>query len=412
MSEKPNKPRRDLRARLGKTITPKTAGGDAAAPPAGVGGAASSPTPAPAVKPPAGVAAPPAGIAAPPAGIAAPPFGGAPEVAAPPFAKPAAAPPESVDPFGASAGQEQAPQVVRLEFDDQLVTDKEVGKTARMRLVIVSAVVLAVGAGIGWGAGQMAGDRAMFDRIVRDAQSIYGSVDTASATIDTTQTLMNSIITAAAGNPQDGTAPRVDYESVEALRALAKPFEASAFSGKNYNALSPETVHDLFLYTQNIDRIWRELRVLAAETLAENRRAELDRTATATAEGASTNYGAVLSRNEGGQLVGKLAFLEIQAEEGAAPRVLARASRGGQAREFQVFAGNQQIGETAELVLLVDGAGSRGVLAEQTGAFGLYVQRIRDLKILIDETVEVQGRLLQSISRALTDAGASTRPTP
>lgn len=398
MSEKPTKPRRDLRARLGKTITPKTAGADAAPAAPDVGGAAAGPA---AVKPPAGIAAPPAALAA-------PPFGATPDVAPPPFAR-ASAPPEPeppADPFGASAAA-PAQQVVRLEFDDKLVTDQETGKTGRALLIIAVVASLLVGAGISWGVTSMRARNQLFDRTMGDAQSIYGSVDDASDTIEQAQLKMNAIIAAAAGNAQAGEAPRVDYESIEALRALEKPFEWSAFTDKNYNALTA-VVHDLMQYAQNVDRIWEQIGALAGETLAEARRAELDRTARETAEGASTQYGAVLMRNDEGLLVGQLAFLEEGSEQG---KVLARPSRGGQGREFGLFMDgeDQEVTGSPELVMLIDGASSRGVLAEQTGAFGRYLQRISELKRLIDQTVEIQGRVLESISRVLSDAGVPVR---
>jgi hypothetical protein len=222
---------------------------------------------------------------------------------------------------------------------------------------------------------------------------------------------MNAIIAAAAGDANAGTPPAVAYDEIEALRALHKPLEAGAFATKNYHAM-PSVVADLFTYLQNIDRLWQGFQSLAAETLAQNRRAELDRTARETAEGASTQYGAVLQRNDDGQLMGSLAFLEISQGDDGTPHVLARGTRGGAGREFKVFsnAEEEEIGTSPEFVMLVDGASSRGVLAEQTGAFGHYLVRIRDLKILIDQTVEIQGRLITAISTALTEAGAGTTP--
>jgi hypothetical protein len=406
MSEKPSKPRRDLRARLGKTITPKGAesapDGDTAAPVAGAA-ASTAVTPPAAVKAPAG--GPSGGIAAPPAGLGATPFAASPDVAPPPFAR-ANEPHTPADPFAATAAA-PAQQVVRLEFDDKLVTDQEVGKTALTRIVVMSIVLLLVGGGLGYAAGQFLERHKLWDRTVRDAQSIYRSIDEASSTVQRAQTLMNAVATAAAGDATTGTAPRVDYESIQQLQALQKPFDVSQFLGKNYNAFAPETVHDLFMYTQNVERIWNELRLLAAESLSEARRAELARTAQAVGERASTRYGAVLMRNENGEVLGQLAFLEVQEQEGGTPRVLARPTRGGQGREFQIYTGSQQLTTSPQFVLQIDGAGSAGVLAEQTGAFGRLLVRIRDLKQLIDQTVEIQGRLLQAISNALTEAGAS-----
>jgi hypothetical protein len=415
MADKPKKKKRDLRARLGRTITPKTkSGGGPAAPPGGAGGPVPPPNlggegggdagEAGATPAPAGVTPPPAGVAAPPPGIGGAPAGGGGDVAPPPFAsqpqaqaQPAAAPAQASDPFASSAPAPQQ-QVVRLEFDDAPVEDEEVGRKQRFKLFLVAGLVLVAGLGVGWGAGGMLEQRKIYNRTVRDGQEIYETVNEASQTVDAAKRHIDAIVTAAAGNEAEGTPPSVDYEAIEALRALEKPFDASAFTTKNYGAFQPNTVNDLFTYMMNVQKLWDEIRALAAQSLAEDRREELDRTAQATGENAQTLYGAVLSRGEDGRLGGSLAFLSIE-EGDDGPRVIARATRGGQGREFQVYAGgeDQEIGETPEYVMLIDGATSRGVLAEQTGAFGRFLQKLRELKTLIDQTVEIQGRLLQAL---------------
>lgn len=394
MAEQPTKKKRDLRARLGRTITPKTGGGPAAPP----GGPVRPPQfggdggPA-AAKPLGGVTPPPAGVAAPPPGIGvAPPTR---DVAPPPFgASPAAVAPS--DPFAAAAAAPKQ-QVVRLEFDDKPVEDAEVGRKRRFVVFVVAAVVLVAGLGVGWGAGAMLERRALYNRTVRDGQTIYQTVNEASETVSAAQRHIDTIVRSAAGNQAEGTAPQVNYDAIEALRALEKPFDASAFTTKNYSAFQPNTVNDLFTYMMNVQQLWNQFRVLAAQTLPEARREELNRTAQATGEVAQTQFGAVLSRNENGQLGGSLAFLSIEEGDGGL-RVIARATRGGHGREFQVYTGrNQEVGSSPEYVMLIDGATSRGVLAEQTGEFGRFFQQIRDLDRLIDQTVEIQGRLLQAL---------------
>lgn len=421
---KPTKTR-DLRARLGRTITPKTPGGGGApvappgagAPPPTAGAEAPAATQgqsgAPAsVTPPAGVSPPRGRVAAPPVGM-----GG---VAAPPFAQKPAAPAAPADPFAAVAGAQPVHRTVRLEFDDKLVEDKEVGKAQRFKLVIVAAVTLAAGLGVGFFGGSTFENRKIFDRTVRDAQSIYQSVNEASVTVNAAQRHINTIVQAAAGSESEGTTPMVDYATITALRALEKPFDTQAFTGKNYNALAPNTVHDIFDYLMNIEQLWREFTLLASMTLAETARGELNRTAAETTQGATTNYGAVIVRpEEGGMLVGSLAYIS-EAGEGAEPgQVLARATRTGPGRTLSVYTGlddpnadelapGQMIEPGSPLfVMLLDNAGSRGVLAEQTGAFGRFLNKLREIKPLVDQTVEIQGRLLSAISAALTEAGAS-----
>lgn len=425
------KKKRDLRARLGRTITPKTKGDDPAAPPgvapppaaepaapAPAAPQAAAPAAAPAApKPKPKVTPPPAGVTPPPVGVAAPPPGiggsspGA--IAAPPFAQPAApaAPAGPADPFSAAAPVVQE-KVVRLEFDDRLVQDAEVGKKRTFVVAIVGAVTLVVGMVLGFFGGSTVENNKIFDRTVRDAQSIYASVNQASSTVTAVQRHMNTIVAAAAGNESEGTRPGVDYDTITALRALEQPFDAAAFTGKNYNAFSPDTVHDLFQYLMNVARIWQELQHLAAMTLPETARPALDESAQAVGETATTTYGAVLTRNEEGLLVGSLAFVRPGSEEGTFE---ARATRNGRAISVGLFnAAEDQVVEagTPHFFVLVDGGSSRGVLAEQTGAFGRYLNELRELKPLVDQTVEIQGRLLQSISAALTEAGATVGPPP
>ncbi len=435
MADNPQKPKRDLRARLGRTITPKTAGADEApAPPPAIGEAAvaapaaepeaaAAPKPARTLKspakaagggvaaPPAAIAGPPPGIAGPPAAVAAPPFG-VPELAAPPFAQPAAPEPPAdpfgspADPFGSSSAATAQPQVVRLEFDDKLVTDQEVGKTQRMKTLLIAVLVLVVGVGVGWGGGSLLAERALFAKNVADAQAIRGSLDEASRAVNSAQTQVNAIVQSARGDQANGVAPSVNYDAITALRQLRKPWDAGQFIGKNYNALPAGVVNDLMSYTLNVERLWSEFGALAAETLPPNRREELDRTAAETT--AATQYGAVLQRDENGRLLGTLAFLTIEQGENEQARVMGRLSRGGAARELQVFSGTEEIGTTQTHILLVDAAASRGVLADQANAFMRYVQHVMEVKTLLEQTMEVQGRLMQAISSALTEVGAGS----
>ncbi|MGE0791552.1 MAG: hypothetical protein AB7S26_38105 [Sandaracinaceae bacterium] len=340
---------------------------------------------------------PPAGVAKPPAGIGAAPSRG---VAAPPFAQPAApaAAPRAAaaaDPFSAASAAPPPQQVVRVEFDERLVTDQEVGRRNWGRVLVGAVVVLAVGFGIGWGVGQMLERRALYNRTVQDGQEIYNTVNEASTTVTAAQRHINAIVTAAVGDQGSNTPPHVDYDAIEALRALERPFDATAFTDKNYGAFQPGVVNDLFEYMIKVQELWDQFRVLAAQSLPEARRTELDRTATETAEGASTQYGAVLSLTEDGIIGGSLAFLGPGADE---THLMARATRGGPGREFALYTGvEQEITGSPEFVMLIDNGTSRGVLAEQTGAFGRFLLMVREIKQKIDETMEIQGRLITSL---------------
>ncbi|MFO0713236.1 MAG: hypothetical protein U0353_25495 [Sandaracinus sp.] len=396
------KPKKDLRARLGKTIAPTTPGAPPIAIPGAVPGVAPAAAPAAAgdVAPPP-IAPPPVAapaIVAPPIAAPAALFGN--DVAPPPFAQPAApaAPPKPrppADPFAAQA--HQGPQEVRLVIDEKPVSDDEVGRQQRGRTALIAAICLVVGAALGAGGGSMNGRRALYNVTVRDGHDIFTAVDTASRTVLDAQAKVDACVTAAAGQ---GGQPHVDYASIEQLRTLENPLQAGAFARKNYGAFQPATVDDLFAYYNNVQQLWTMFTHLQNTTLPEARRAELDRTAQATGDSATAQYGAVLvtaPEDQGGQLMGQLAFLEEAPPEGDEPRVLARGTRGGPGRAMAVFAPGVEIGTTPTHVLLIDGAGSRGVLASQTGAFGEYVNEIREIKTLMDQTIEIQGRLTTSL---------------
>lgn len=392
------KPKKDLRARLGRTISPNTPGAAPIAAPNVGGAAAPAAAPAAVTPPPAGVTPP---VVAPPiaapVGVAAPklPFGG-PEVAPPPFAQPKAAP-ESVrpkapvDPFAAGPAVAAGPQEVRLVIDDKPVDESEVGRKQRGRNFLLLGIGLVVGALLGGGFGSMNGRNVLYNVTVRDGHEIYETVTTASTRVLEAQTKIDRLVERAAG--AGGQPAGVDYATIEELRAMEVPLSAGAFARKNYGAFQPGTVDDLFAYYNNVQLLWERIGRLAATTLNESRRAELDRTAQAATDSASALYGVVpVSTDEG--ILGSLVFLEpIEGQT----KIMARGRRGGPGRELDRFVADTEIGTSPSSVLVVDGAQSAGVLAEQLGAFRQYVNDIRELKTLMDQTVEIQGRLTTSL---------------
>lgn len=407
------KPKKDLRARLGRTIAPNTPGAPpiatpivapkaaVGAPPAAVGAPnASAPIAAPPVAAPPVVAAP---VIAPPAvgpGLRTP-FGGS-DIAPPPFAQPAAAEPPKprppADPFAAGPSS-AGPQEVRIVFDDKTaVSDSEVGRTQRGRTAIVATLCIVVGVALGAGAGSMNGRRQIHNMAVRDGDEIYEHVNTASTVVLEAQTHLDAIATAAGGG--SGGTPSVAYAEIEALRALENPMTAGMFARLNYNLFAVATVDDLFHYYNNVMLLWERIERIANRTLPEARRAELDRTAAALGDNANAMFGAVLSVAEGIGPAGQLAFLEpVMGEDGnPTGRMLARGTRTGTGREFAVWTGEEEISSAPEFVLLIDGAGSRGVLAEQAGAFTDFVREIQEIHALMEETVQIQGQLTTALS--------------
>ena len=416
------KPKKDLRARLGRTISPNTPG--------------AGPIPAPGIAPPGGAVPPPAGqapIQAPPAiqppgggapvmapPVAAPklPFGG-PDVAPPPFARPAAAPapsapPPSNDPFAAGAPQ-QGPREVRPAFS---AADMEVGRKSSGRTAAIVGVSILLGLAIGGGVASMNNSRIYYNKQVRDGHEVYGHVTEAQTRLEEAQRHVDALVTAAAGSAT--TPPAVAYDEITALRQIENPFPADHFSRNNYMAFSGEIVDLLFHYYQSVLDIWSRIERLAAMTLPDARRAALEAAAPGNALactagaadpqpgldagaqmladiGGAQQFGAVVMMAPEGspvQVIGQLAYVEAGSD---GEHVMARGTRSGRGAEMQIFTPGAELSDRPEFVLVIDGAGSRGVLSTQTGPYGDYVNAIRELKTTIDETVEIQGRLISAL---------------
>ncbi|MGF1466995.1 MAG: hypothetical protein ACFCGT_12760 [Sandaracinaceae bacterium] len=343
---------------------------------------------------PPGVSPPPGGVAAPPPSVGA---GGVPGgVAPPPFARPDQARPS--DPFGGSPASPQQ-QVVKLEFDDDLVADAEIGRGTRTWIFLAAGAALLVGLGGGYAIADAMARANLHARTAADARDVAETIEAASADILQIQTTVNQIAEAAAGQGGE-EGPHVAYEAVDSLGTIEQPFSANDFTGKNYNAFPPGVVHNLFLYLMGVERTFQQIAQLRALT-AENRREALNASAAQTAEGASVNYAALLRRDERGALVGSLGFLDVvQGDSG--PRTLVRTSRNARPQPYEVFAGQEmEFSDTPTHLLIIDGASSRGVLAEQSGEFGRFVQTLRELKQLVDGTAQLQGDLTTSFDEVL-----------
>lgn len=412
MADEAKKPRKDLRARLGKTIAPKTQGGAApVAPPPGAAGAA-APVPAPPIEAPKPAAvAPPAGggIAPPPSAVKAPPISapmGIPgaDLAPPPFARPAPEPPRPAppsDPFAASAPGTQQ-QVVRIEFDDKPVAETEVGRRSRVFTIVALVIGIIAGGAVGFGGGNMIRERELFNATVQDGRSIYNKINEASTPVGNVQRHINAAVESATG--AGGTTPSVNYAEIEALAGIERPFRFEDFIGRNYNAFQAGTVADLFAYAANVVQIWERITRINAITAAP-RRPELDRTAAELAEqaGGGVRMGAVPRLTEGGIVV-SIGFLQITpgATPEAPPTITMRPSRQpgapGIAVTPYVAGEDQAITDSPQFVMEIDMATSP-VFSSQQSAFREYLGQLRELKILVDSTVEIQGRILQSMGQ-------------
>ncbi len=446
MSEQ--KPKKDLRARLGRTISPQTPGappiaapGGVIAPPATPAGIAPSATPAgagiapPSVAPPPqpprsapsqaprphAAASAPSSVAPPPASGAKLPFG--PDIAPPPFARPAEPPaPErkrAVDPFAAGAVVQQT---VRIAADERPVDDAEVGRRQGGRVFLVIAISIAVGAALGAGVGTMNGRRRLYNTTVTDGHAIYASVDTAGRVVLQAQQHIEAIATSAGGGASGH--PSVNYAEIDALTALQPPLTASAFADKNYNAFQPGTVDDLFTYYQNIQELWRQfehLSVIAAgpdarasiDELAANgvcptslghdqasARAAIQAAADATATAASAQYVATLQTGSDGTVRGAIRFAEPELDATShqpTGHILVHVTPGDTGTPIELWTPEIPITATPTHAIVINGANSSGVLSERLGSFRTFVQALQETRALMATTIEVQGRLTTSL---------------
>jgi len=376
------KKKRDLKARLGKTISPAGAKGGAVVPPPSGGGV----VPPPAVGGGGGVVPPPS------IGGAAPSGGGA--VPAPPFGKKPAAKPKAADPFSAKKASAEGPREVRLVIDDSAVADKDVGRKKSGRNFILVGIGLIVGLVVGYGGGSMMSDRNLYNLAVRDGKDIYQSVRDASDVVTKAQRYIDTATGTARGGP--GKQPAVDYEAIEALQALEKPLDAHAFARKRYGAFQPQTVDALFEYYNNVNLLWDQFERIANRSLPEARRTALDEAAASTQSMANPTGCVPAVVDE--RLVCGLVFVGPN-EAGDGTTMMVRASlTTTHTFEKTLFIGQEELGEPFletpdNYVLLVHPERSRGVLGEQASLFANFVGSISDTKGLLDRTVELQGRL-------------------
>ncbi|MEM9073956.1 MAG: hypothetical protein AAGE52_36020 [Myxococcota bacterium] len=373
------KPRKikDLKARLGKTIAPNTPqDGDGVAPPPSVTGA--EPKPKPAVAPPGGVVAPPAAVK--PAA--------APGIVAPPFAqkKEAPKPAAPADPFAAQAPA-AGPQEVRLVFDDKPVDDGEVGRKRKGRTMMLLALGGVLGLLLGYFSGNVMDQRKIHNMAVRDGKEIYDAVREASNVVSEAQRLVDEAVRKARGGA--GQAPSVDYESIEALRALEKPFQANIFSRKNYSLFRTETVDSMFDYYNHINQMWGRIEAISAMTSGDARREELNSSA-ASMENATALVGCLIRVDEE-RYQCNLGFVTVP--EDSQGQVQIRPSQRSRAStEKTLYVGEGDL-STGEFVILINNQQSMGVLGAQSTLFAEFVREIGAIKALVDETVEIQGRV-------------------
>jgi hypothetical protein len=377
MADQPKKPRniKDLKARLGRTIAPQQGAGGGAVPPPNLGQGGGPQPPSPGGGGPGG-----------------PAFPGA-DVAPPPFLQKKKKR-KAADPF--AAGEASAggggPREVRLVVDDKPVEDSEVGRVQRFRTILIAVGVAVLGIGLGYGAGSTMADRRQYNAAVREGRGLYDTVREKSAQVHDAKRLVDRAAAAAKGGP--GKKPQVDYEAIEQLRALEKPFSAADFARKRYQVFKASTVDSLFEYYNDVNLAWDKISTLAATTLPERRRPVLDKAAEAAGEATSMQTGCVPDEVED-QIACGLVFVHPRTEDdGLGPgEIFVSLTPAGRTFKKTVYTGGDLGKDPSGLVILNETRRSLGVLGNRASEFTGYQRDLLDLKQLMDKAMEAQGRL-------------------
>jgi len=241
MSEQ--KPKIDLKARLGKKAASSPSAGGSIPPPAGPS-ATGMPRPSgPSVQ---RSSAPPypsgpsqtaaAGIPGP--AIPAPPFG------AP--SRPAAAPRiDPSNPYGAMEAQAvpaaRAPQAIRIEIGEEV---HEARRRGRKKVLVLALIAAAVGAGVGFTAGGGAERAKGHDAAITGAQDLVKDIEKANTEV---QKLADTL-KAAKEKLSKGQFPE---EEVKSLGAINIPFDGKNLSGKSIGRFNSDVIAMLIAYASS-----------------------------------------------------------------------------------------------------------------------------------------------------------------
>jgi hypothetical protein len=427
MSAPSNKPRdiKNLKARLGRTITPGTPGSQSVPPgmvPPSVGGGFPQP-PKASVPPPAVGGSSPGGLPAPgsfPGGIQAPgsfPSG----IQAPPFARPAPQPAQRqvstpagvgqaaaarIDPFGGGAAPQAQARKVTLVIDDSAVKDDEIGRKSRSKSLVLVVIGVGVGLVAGFGIGNTMDKNHQYSMAVADGKAIYTKVQEVSKNVDAAKATLKRAVEASSGGP--GRKATVDYSAIEELVAMQRPFSANEFHRRLYRAFGDGVVDDLFDYYNNVNMMWDGFSALGAKTAGAQKREILNKSAAATDGLLNTEYGMVFTKN-GTMLGGALVFVTIpqaqpqddkKADKDEAPKVKVASVQGGQEVERTLYMGQEGMAEDYEkYVVMLDKIRSRTILGESANMFGKYRADLMELNARMEKTAETQGRLMKSLGQ-------------
>jgi hypothetical protein len=296
-----------------------------------------------------------------------------------------------LDPFAAAAPA-AGPREVRLIIDDKAVSDAEIGRKGTGKFVIGAIAAAIAGVLVGLFVGSTARERKIYDSVIADAKDIYKSVNDSTMTVEKTQKLLEAALKMAA--PAADKQVEVDFKSLDELRKISKPFPADVFSRKSYKAFQPATVDALFVYSNNTNVLWAKLAVITARAQAQ--KDALEKAAKAADSLSKSEFGCVPFKdgdNFGCGLVNVKRPDDAKAKEEGKLQVVTR----GGSYDKTAFAGQDLSTKTSDYVIMIDKGRSNDILGAPTSVFQTYARDLMEAKTLADQTVEIQGRLIQQL---------------
>lgn len=284
-----------------------------------------------------------------------------------------------------------SPREVRLVIDEKMtVSDSETGRTHGLAKVIT--IVIALGTlAFGYCTGSTMLDRVIYNRSVTDGREIKTVVESSAKALAGAQARVQQAIAMA------NTKKQADFETAQYLRSLKKPIEANAFSRRNYIKFAAGTVDNLFDYYNGVNRLWDLFAIHAGRTLGD--RAELQRAPELANTLATTDYGMVLSMQDG-LFLGNLVILgdpRMDGENLAGYQVRDRMGR--PPVDKTIYRGAELTSENfMEVVIPLNPQTKAGLLAENLSPFRDYLLRLNAMNALVAEIQQRQTQLLTELA--------------
>lgn len=313
----------------------------------------------------------------------------------------------AADPFGSDAVAAPAPQEVRLVIDEKPVDEAEVGRSNRP--VILAVVVAAV---VGIGAGFLIGgqrERGAADAATRaGVESIRGELSRLATVLADARTNIDRAhaaagLTQAAGEagaqPAQRTPPRFDAELVTWMQGQLStsqepPFTPNAYAGR-VGRLRGDVVQKLAQLTLQLNELWRQMGNHVRRTNQQAIAAALDAAddrmyvAFSRLPGQDNQPGRIVAQVVNGTPVANSPNITITGAN--IPANTTRALFIGQGPLTP-----DNLLQATVFVNARDGLGPEMARAA-TGPLAAYLERVRDLKALIDQLGETQRQVTEAL---------------